>query len=248
MSGPYMQRIAGVSQLDIQEQANIIEAVSAIIGQEIEMANKYRILANGSEMFFAVEQTDCCTRQLKQILPDCAPWNVDILYTEGGNSMQAFHMQRDWTCTCCCFNRPKVNVTDVNSGELIGSITDPFACCNLTFTVADGDGKDVLTANGGCCQWGLCCPLPCGPCAEVSFPIEDADGGNEVGELKKKVPGCCKFFLAPDVDHFDVNFPGVSDPRHKVLLMGLAIFMDFRYFNDNPNDDDGGLLGAMSDD
>mmetsp|Transcript_47453 Transcript_47453/g.113881 ORF Transcript_47453/g.113881 Transcript_47453/m.113881 type:complete len:250 (+) Transcript_47453:68-817(+) len=235
-----------ITSLDIQEQANIMEAITAIIGQEVEMANKYKILANGEQIFFAVEQTDCCSRQLKQCLPDCAPWNLDILYTQGGASMQAFHLQRDFTCTICCLNRPVVNVTDVTTGQEIGSIQDPCACCDLTFAVRGPDGEDALKAKGGCCQWGLCCPLPCGPCAEVNFNIEDASSGEEVAHLKKKVPGCCKFLFAPDVDHFDVDLGGVQDPNYKALLMSLAIFMDFRYFNENKNDDSGGLMGAFA--
>mmetsp|Transcript_21879 Transcript_21879/g.68786 ORF Transcript_21879/g.68786 Transcript_21879/m.68786 type:complete len:153 (-) Transcript_21879:42-500(-) len=145
-------------------------------------------------------------------------------------------MQRDWTCTCCCFNRPAVDMTDAKTGQKIGSISDPFACCDLAFQVRDAHGEPARKVKGGCCQCGLCCPLPCGPCAEVNFNVEDMNG-NQVGSLKKKVPGCCKFFLAPDVDHFDVDFGGVSDPSQRALLLGLAIFMDFRYFSDNPNDD-----------
>lgn len=208
------------------------------------MANKYKIMSGGREIFFAVEKTDCLTRQVKQCLPDCAPWNLDIMYTEGGYNQPAFTMKRDWTCTCCCFNRPVVVMQDATTGRPIGSITDPFACCDLTFAIRDPEDNVMIKANGGCCQWGLCCPLPCGPCAEVEFPLEDANSGNQIGRLKKKVPGCLHWLLAPDVDHFDVDLGAVADPNWKALVMGLAIFMDFRYFNENPNDDQGGLLGG----
>jgi len=41
------------------EQASAVEALTAILGQEIEMANKYRVLANGKgpEIFFAAEHS-----------------------------------------------------------------------------------------------------------------------------------------------------------------------------------------------
>jgi len=246
VSGPHMDCLAGVGSVQIQEQVNVLEAITAIIGQEIEMANKYKVLdESGNEILFAVEETDCITRQVKQCFPDCAPWNVSMFYTQGGNNMKVLNMQRDWTCTCCCFNRPVVNVTDVTSGQKLGSIQDPFACCDLTFNIRDPEENTVLKANGGCCQWGLCFPLPCGPCAEVNFPVVDANTDKEVGFLKKKVPGCCKFFLAPDVDNFDVSFNEVQHPQYKALLIALAIFMDFRYFNENPNDDQGGIIGAV---
>lgn len=247
MEGRHFAALADVSKVHVQEKVNLIEAVTSIIGQEVEMANKYSIKSDGGEeLFFAVEKTDCCTRQAKQCCPDCAPWSVDVMYTQGGANQTAFQLKRDFTCTCLCFNRPNVDVIDATSGNKIGSIKDPFACCDLTFNVRDQEDSTVLKANGGCCQWGLCCPLPCGPCAEVNFPIADASSGEEVGKLQKKVPGCCKFFFAPDVDNFDVEFGKVQAPQYKVLLIALALFMDFRYFNDNPNDDDGGVLGAIA--
>merc|ERR1719410_1764240 len=133
----------------------MIEAVTAIIGQEVEMANKYRILSDGGaeELFFAVEETSCCMRQVKQCVPDCVPWKLDILYTQNGASQLAYRLEREFTCTFCCFNRPVVTVTDMISNQKIGSIQDPFACCNLTFHVRDQNDTDVLLANGGCCQW-----------------------------------------------------------------------------------------------
>jgi hypothetical protein len=237
------------STILIKEQASMIEALTAIIGQEIEMGNKYKIMTQSEEeIFFAVEETDCMTRQLKQCCPDCAPWSLGIAFTQGGANQKVFHMKRDWTCTFCCFNRPVVEVIDVPSGQKLGSISDPFACCDLTFDVRDPGDQTVIKANGGCCQWGLCCPLPCGPCAEVNFEINDAGSGQKVGNLQKKVPNCCKFFFAPDVDNFNVEFGGVSHPQYKALIMALAIFMDFRYFNENSNDDEGGLAGAMAGD
>merc|ERR1712176_12997 len=180
------------------------------------MANKYKVFADGGqdELFYAVEETDCCIRQLKQCAPDCAPWKLDILYTQGGAQTLVYKLEREATCTCLCFNRPVVTVTDVAQGKKIGSIQDPFACCDLTFTIRGPDDEDALKANGGCCQWGLCCPLPCGPCAEVSFPISDAKTGNEVGGLVKKVPGCCKFFFAPDVENYKLDFHGVQNPDY----------------------------------
>eukprot|EP00933_Yihiella_yeosuensis_P052237 TRINITY_DN50264_c0_g1_i1.p1 TRINITY_DN50264_c0_g1~~TRINITY_DN50264_c0_g1_i1.p1 ORF type:complete len:286 (+),score=74.16 TRINITY_DN50264_c0_g1_i1:112-969(+) len=236
------------NKIEVREKANWVEALTAIMGQEVEMPNRYNVFADGGrdELFFAAEQTNCCNRNLKQCFPDCAPWDLHVLYTHRGNQMKAFHVERPWTCTCCCFNRPIMTVTDAISGEKLGSLKDPFACCNYTFAVRDPADEVVLNANGNCCQCGLCCPCPCGPCAEVNFPITDARSGEKVGYVQKKVPGCCKFFLASDVDNYYVDFGGVQDPKYKALLMALAIFIDFRYFNENRADDQGGVAGAMS--
>jgi len=222
----------------------MLEAVTAALGTEVEMANKYEIYGQnrGAELsethlFYAVEETDFCTRQVKSCCPDCAPWNVSIFYTEGGQQQLALKLERPCTFTCCCFNRPTVEVKNVVSGQVMGSLVDPFACCNLTFSVQDPQQNLLLKANGGCCQWGLCCPLPCGPCAEVHFDIEKPDGGDSIGHIKKKVPGCCKWLIASDVENYKVDFGSVKEPRLKAMLMALTIFIDFRYFNDNKNDD-----------
>jgi len=225
----------------------MIEAITAIVGQDIEMANRYKVLSDGgkSELFFAVEKTGFCTRQAKQCCPDCAPWDLDILYTEGGANTVAYSLRRDPTCTCLCFNRPSIEVQDVIVGKRIGSVTDPFACLALDFTLRGEDLSPALKASGGCCQWGLCCPLPCGPCAEVNFPIVDAQSGSDVGHVQKRVPGCCKFLLASDVDNYKVDFSGVENPDLKALILAFSIFLDFRYFSDSGNDDDGGLMARI---
>merc|ERR1712113_15299 len=61
----------------------------------------------------------------------------------------------DCTFTCCCFNRPVVDLIDEASGQKIGSIRDPWACCDLTFTMRDEQDEDAIFIKGGCCQLGL---------------------------------------------------------------------------------------------
>jgi len=223
--------------LEVEEQASLVEAVSAALGHEIEMANKYTVYGPGRvQVFIAAEQTDFCTRQAKSCCPDCAPWHLSVVYTKDGRSEKAFDLERDWTCTCCCFNRPRVEIKNASTGRLIGSITDPWACCDLTFTVRDAQDTTVLKAVGDCCQCGLCCPLPCGPCSEVNFPIVEQRGGREVGHIQKQVPSCCTFLFADDVDNYKIDFGGISNPEWKALIMGLSIFMDFRYFSNSSAD------------
>merc|ERR1719420_376882 len=94
-------------------------------------------------------------------------------------------------------------------GQLLGSLTDPCTCCNMVFVLRDAQDADVLRADGGCCQWGLCCPLPCGPCSTVEFDIE-GPSGEKFGRMTKKVPNCCKFLFASDVDNYKLDIENVS--------------------------------------
>jgi len=244
---PAQEVMGPVQKIMIKEKVSMLEAATALLGQEIEMANKYSVTDGyGNQLFYAVEETDCCTRQLKNCMKDCAPFKVNILNTSGGGSQPGFFMEKGWSFTCCCINRPRVQVKDISSGGemILGTIHDPCTCLALNFSVYDDDGNPVATADGGCCQWGMCCPFPCGPCAKVEFKLLDGNS-NEVGMLTKKIPGFCKFFLSPDVDNYHVDFGDNVDAKTKALFLALAIFMDFQHFSDNSNDSDGGLMGSL---
>jgi len=231
--------LEGMPQCQITEKASAIEAASALVlDQEIEMPNKYKVLTpEGQQAFFIVETTDACTRQCKGCCNDCASWNVEMrVLNQAGQAEQAFHFDRPWTCTCCCFNRPKVSITDQKTGEEIAELEDPCNCCDMTFKVFEKGDDPTMYVKGGCCQWGLCCPLPCGPCAEVHFSAEDAEG-QEIGSITKRVPSMLKFLATPDVDNYHVDMEGL-DPAQKIALMAISIFIDFRYFSENANAND----------
>jgi len=235
-----MEHLKSVTHAEIKEEIRIVEAITAALGQEIEMANKYRIVDShtGGDIFYAVEQTDCITRQLKQCCPDCAAWNVDLLYA--GNP--AFKLEKAWTATCCCFNRPIVTVQDT-SGVPVGHVVDPCTCCNLVFHAKDHEDRDLVTIDGGCCQLGLFCPCPCGPCSRVTFAIQNPEG-RQIGEIVKKIK-CCKWMIQEDVDNYEIEFGEVGHPAAKLMVLAVAIFMDFKYFNESSRDDDGGIIGEV---
>jgi len=228
----------------IVEKVSLLEAATALMGSEIEMANKYNVKdkSTGNPLFYIIESTGCCSRQIKSCCPDCVPWSVDILWTGSGGADKVMSMKRSCTWTCLCFNRPTVHIEDAKSGASMGYVRDPCNCCGSDLAAHDASGTKLFSANGGCIQLGTIMPMPCGPCAKVEYDLQDANG-QSIGMLTKKVPGCCKFFLSGDVQNYEVDFgesPVWDEPTNKALMIGLAIFMDFRYFSENPNDDDGG--------
>lgn len=235
---PAVQAMRHVSRVEVQEKVNLVEASTALLGQEVEMPNRYAIIdsATHQQVFFAVEQTGFLQRQMKQCFGDCAPWNLDIFFTGHGAPQKAFHVERPATCTCCCLNRPMAGVFDASSGRPLGSIRDPCTCFSTYFSVTDERGREVLTADGGCCQLGLWCPCPCGPCSVVNFDIADSQTGQKVGSIQKRIPSPFVWLMAPDVDNYAVDFGQVSNPSYKVLIMAMSMFMDFRYWNDNSRD------------
>jgi len=246
-----MSHIATMPSIQVRERANLLQEVTAMLGAEIEMANKYNILdAAGNDLFYAVERTDCCRRQLQNgCCHDCAPYDVDILYTPPGYLNQKFvKMTRPFQCTCCCLNRPVAEVIDEATNTKIGSFRDPCTCCALKFQVRDANDNDVLLVDGGCCccQPGMWCPLPCGPCSHVVFDVKDARSGEKVATVEKKVPGCLAWCFTPDIDNYQLEFEKVHHAQWKAILLAFTIFMDFRYFNTNRNQQEAQQAFAQS--
>lgn len=245
--GAGMQQLARLPTIQVQEKAQWLQEVTAMLGVEFEMANKYRVLDEaGNQVFYAVEKTDCLRRQCQNsACADCISWEVDVLYTPPGGLMQKFlAMRRPFSFVCCCLNRPTADVIDETTGQKLGSFRDPCTCVSLRFEVRDASDSDMLVVNGGTCcmQPGLLCPLPCGPCAEIQFDVEDARSGATVGQITKRVPSFLTWLFAPDVDNYHVNFGEVQNPQWKAIMLAFTIFLDFRYFNINTQEQRQDLL------
>mmetsp|Transcript_803 Transcript_803/g.1620 ORF Transcript_803/g.1620 Transcript_803/m.1620 type:complete len:254 (+) Transcript_803:1-762(+) len=223
----------------VQENVSVTEALTAWMGQEVEMANAYKVYAPGGwdDLFYGIEQTNAFLRNLKQCFGDCTPWSMDIFYQQGIGAEMAFHLDRPASCTFCCINRPEAIMTDAN-GNIVGSLRDPWNCCGgLDFEIDNADGDAELTISSGHCPLGFWCPLPCIPATrDIEMSIVDEESSEEVGTLTKRVPGMFKFLIAPDVDDYHVDFRGVVKPENRALLMAMCMFIDFRYFNDNSRD------------
>lgn len=219
------------SRLQIRELRNFVEA---IIG--IEMNNKYVVKDEyGAEVFFAVENSDVCERNCYP--NDCAPWAIDIFVIgpggwRGNDLHRLLHIERPCTCTCACLNRPFAQVTDSATGELLATLSDPFACCDLTFSIMDHHGEPILKAVGDCCQCGMICSAPCGTCQTIDFDITDQHSGEKVGHIRKiwECGDFCPLFFE-EQDNYWIEFGMVQSTRWKAILLALGVFLDIRYFS-----------------
>jgi len=243
-----LESVKGTNKLELKQRVNKCEVLTCNCW---ESRNKYDVYnEDGSQLFRAVESTGCCMRYVARTMPDCAGWTLDmnyvgsILHKESG----AFKMERPCTyCTFLCINRPMAKITN-SKDETLGYVRDPCALCpmNMSFEVKDQNEETMYTASSGFCQWGICCPLPCGPCKTVEFPIYETSSGNEVGLMQKKTKNCfktlCCSFCFDDTENYTLTLEGIPDLRSRILLMSLAIFLDFRYFQNN--EDDANATGA----
>ena len=95
-------------------------------------------LDEGGDIFYAVESTDCLSRQIKQCCPDCAPWNVEMLllgskYKWPWVKTNGTILGRMNTHVFCCSG---VQGFDPQPNFAVGSLFCFFAfgkaCCHVT--------------------------------------------------------------------------------------------------------------------
>lgn len=234
-------------EIQVKERFNVFEATLGMLMHNSDTKSRYRIFGgppesiHGDEIFFGVETAGRRLWPVQAFLPDCAPWNIDIYLTENRDSItpgeSSFSLRRPCTLTCCCFGRPVVDVTDVDTGVRIGSIREPFTCSNFKFTIQDADDNTVMRVGSDSLSWGLCCPYPCGPCATVDLSVEQTRTRSR-GHIQKKMPQCWNPLLWKEHQDssYRVDFGDIQAPEDKALLMSLALLIDFKYFH-MPNSD-----------
>lgn len=142
----------------------------------------------------------------------------------------------------CCF-LPELHISD-GAGNKIGTVKNMFACCDHRFVIYDHEDMPVLSIYGSCCQCGMFCTCPCGPCSEqnrisdltrrIIFDIQNTETGS-TGSIKKIWSGLGHEALT-DADSFTLQYPPDATVYHKMLLLGAVFLIDFMYFEENQND------------
>ena len=215
------------------------ELLEAMTGCETE--NKYVVYpanADGSKvkdsMFKAKEKSSWLARNC--LAGHCRPFNVKVEHEGSGSKFLWLH--RECSLTCCCFNRPFMEVFYTEGGkepgDYIGKIINPFKWCNKELQILDNKNDLKYIIWGDCCQLGFWCKFPCEPCQTIEFQILDAGRNPTNGRLMKKSAGCLKAAIS-DADNFSLVFPQQATREDRALLMSAVIMLDFMYFEENPN-------------
>jgi hypothetical protein len=220
-----------------------------------ETENKYYVYAAnntgekiGKKFFKCKEKSSFCARTC--LSGDCRPFFMRVIHEsdkEYSNDGQDFlFLERPCACTFLCLNRPEMRVylsegvaiSEQNKGQFIGRIVNPCTLCDLQLDIFDASDVLRYLIKGSCCQLGIWCKCPCDPCQHIFFQIQDPNG-NIMGTLEKRSPGCLKASIA-DTDNFSLRFPDSISPTDKALLMSAVLFLDFRYFEENPSQNSSG--------
>jgi len=224
-------------RLQVRQMRQWLEAFTGF-----EKNNKYMIRGkDGEDVFFVKENSTCMERLCSGCGGGlCKQWRMDIYLMgpdgiKGGlESMTPFmHLERPCHPTFMCFNRPEVVVTDAQTGAKIGTVREPWTCCNMKFDVLNANDEPKLSVEACPCQPGLCCPLPCEglPCQIIDFPITDFESKGQVALLEKKWRWGDCIQCAKEWDDYWIDFKDAKNPDFKVLLLATALFVQMRFFD-----------------
>ncbi len=176
-------------------------------------------------------------------------FQMDITYSEYGfdpkrnrshsHWVDFLKLNRDYQCTCCCCNRPVIEVFNCYQGgqHKIGYVKDKWTCFDYSFYIYDTKSEDpVYMLNGSCCQCGFHCHCPCGPCKAITFDLLDLRKDSvRVGEVRKVWSSCAKEMFS-NADDYSVLFPQAIPWEHKALILACVLFVDYRYFEERTDD------------
>lgn len=220
---PGLEYLTMVDTVVIQQVYEVLELLTSW-----ESKNRYSLKnANGEQVYFAAEESECCERQC------CGPQRGFTIHIVDNFKREVITLRRPFKCcggtfSClagidCCAQECTI---ESPPGNVIGSVVQRPTCCSTGFHVKDADGRDIFRIEGPCC-----CLLI--GCQDKEFPVVSMNG-NHVGAITKKWGGCFREAFT-DADVFRVTFPMDLDVKMKAILLGATFLIDFMAFEQQQN-------------
>nr|XP_014334790.1 PREDICTED: phospholipid scramblase 1 isoform X1 [Bos mutus] len=209
---PGLEYLTQIDQLLIHQQ---IELLEVLIG--FETNNKYEIKNSlGQRIYFAAEDTDCCTRNC------CGPSRPFTMRILDNMGREVITLERPLRCTSCCFPCCLQEIEiQAPPGVPVGYVTQTWHPCLPKFTIQNERREDVLRISGPC--------VICSCCADIDFEVKSLDDKYVVGKISKHWTGLIKE-LFTDVDNFGIQFPLDLDVKMKAVMLGACFLIDFMFF------------------
>ncbi|XP_066203429.1 phospholipid scramblase 1-like [Saccopteryx leptura] len=209
---PGLEYLTQIDQVLIHQQVELLEV---LVG--FETNNKYEIKNSlGQRIYFAVEDTDCCTRNC---CGSNRPFTMKILDLMGREVISLYRPLGCSSCCCpCCLQQIEICSPP---GVPVGYVTQTWHPCLPKFTVQNEKREDVLKITGPC--------LVCSCCADIDFEIKSLDEENVVGKISKQWTGFVREAFT-DADNFGIQFPLDLDVKMKAVMIGACFLIDFMFF------------------
>ena len=234
-----MAELASCPSLLIRQEPEFLEKFTGC-----EMPNVYHVFGNSPlgfrYLFKCIENSNCCARRFCS--SSQRPLDLNIIHCNsldqlGMNYTTPFAtMQKPFMCTFYCLCRPEINVVLNSTGQAIGKVKHICTVCDPTFEVYNATSglKYIVTAN--CCQCALICPGILGKTSRGIFDIIDVGSNQVVGQITREPANISE--IITDADTYAVNFPPTADANDKLLITGLALLIDYQFFETDAGEDD----------
>jgi len=220
---PGLEYLTMIDQLLVHQKVELLEAFTGF-----ETKNKYTVKNSlGQKVFYAGEESDCCTRNCCGPL---RPFDMKIIDNFGNQIMNLHRPLACDSCCCpCCLQSMEVTAPP---GTIIGVVEQQWSILFPKFAIKDPTGEVILRIEGPFCTSSCCCQ-------DVEFKVLTADGKNQVGKISKQWSGLGKEMFT-DADNFGITFPMELDVRMKATMLGACFLIDMMFFEGNS--DDPGML------
>ncbi|XP_053523212.1 phospholipid scramblase 1-like, partial [Artibeus jamaicensis] len=204
---PGLEYLTEIDKIQIHQQIDLLEAITGF-----ETNNKYEIKNSlGQRIYFAVEDTDCCTRNC---CPCFRPSTVRIFDLMG---QEVITLEKPLTCASCCCPCCLQEIEIYSPpGTLIGYVIRAAHMCLPKVTIQNEDRNDMLRIVGPFCTRGCC--------KDVVFEITTVDEEYVIGKISKQWTGFVREALT-DYTNFDICFPLGFDEKIKAVILGACFFI-----------------------
>lgn len=142
-----LEYLNSVDQLLVKQKVELLEAFTGF-----ETNNKYAILnAVGQNVYYAVEDTDCCTRNC------CGPARPFDMKLFDNLRTEVIHFYRPLACSSClfpcCLQSLEVSAPP---GNIIGTVEQEWTFCKPSFRLKNQREETVLRIQGPFCTTSCC--------------------------------------------------------------------------------------------
>ncbi|XP_050333884.1 phospholipid scramblase 2-like isoform X1 [Bactrocera neohumeralis] len=211
-----LEYLTMVDQLLVKQKSELLEAFTGF-----ETNNKFSIKnALGQKVYYAVEDNDCCTRNM---CGSARPFDMKVF---DNFRNEVIHMYRPLACSQCCFPGC-LQTMEVSAppGNVIGTIEQEWSICSPSFRIKNHIGDTVLRIEGPICTFSMC--------GDVEFKVVSLTG-EPVGKISKQWSGLAREIFT-DADFFGITFPMDLDVRMKAVLLGATFLIDAMFFEKQAN-------------
>nr|XP_029510662.1 phospholipid scramblase 1-like [Oncorhynchus nerka] len=208
---PGLEYLTQVDQLLIKQKVEFIEGIWLESKQQsYEVRN-----AMGQNVFYAVEENDCLSRQC------CGPLRSFTIKVLDNFGQEVITVTRPLKCMSCFFPCCLQEVLQAPPGNTVGYVVQQWHPFSPKFIIENEHREAVLRLHGPFCGWS-CLP-------DVDFEIVTMDEVDKIGKISKQWTGLLREAFT-DADNFGIQFPMDLDVKMKAVMIGACFLVDFMFF------------------